>query len=209
MKNYSYIILLLVLILIISCKENNDTLSVEDGFMDISSYDFDDGPLEVNGTWKFIWQNDNDEYILQAYDDSDWDTIKVPSRWNKKVKKSFGYCWLRLKINNNTNENLGLSLFNSNVAYKLYINGEPACKNGEATNTAEGYKSQNIPIYIQLPKTVYIVIAWKISNFSHAFGGVFICAFENVFTVRNDKYFQRGFNVIDFVNHRIIPFSPD
>ncbi|MBN2442759.1 MAG: hypothetical protein JXJ04_15490, partial [Spirochaetales bacterium] len=174
MKNIRIILFLILsfsLFIFLSCY-GDERPAVKNGFIDISDWSFEEnGSIELKGEWKFVFNDDNIAFAGIDYNDFDWDLFNVPEHWNSKTGKSFGYCWLRLKIRNNKNERLGLYLLNANSAYILFINNVLAMKNGISGNTRIESVPQNIPEYIELPNTEYIFISWKISNFNDVNGG--------------------------------------
>ena len=166
------IINIIVICFIFSCqKKEAISYQVENGKIDISEYSFSNGSVSLKGDWKFKWLEDDKEYISTNYNDDNWDTLKVPGYWNNKVKKSYGYCWLRVKIRNNPAENLGLYLMNANTAYKLYVNENLVMQNGNPGDSKAESRAQTFPLYINLPKTQFITISWKISNYDINNGG--------------------------------------
>lgn len=117
---------------------------VKDGVLDLTNWNFAvDGPLQLKGDWKFRWFEDKEEdFIDPNYDDSHWDTLKVPGYWNHRVKQGHGFGWFRVKIITGENRNLGLYINHTHSSYNIYANGKFIARNGVAGNTLESSEPQ-------------------------------------------------------------------
>ncbi|TLX76002.1 glycoside hydrolase [Labilibacter sediminis] len=80
----------------------------------------------LGGSWKFAL-GDNDEWSSVEYDDSGWETIVVPSSWERHGFNGYdGYAWYRTKVvitNIDADEALYLELGYIDDADEVYFNG--------------------------------------------------------------------------------------
>ena len=54
--------------------------------------------IDLKGSWRFIAQ-DNKDFAKKNWDDSDWDTIRVPDKWeNQGYRDHDGYAWYRYQV---------------------------------------------------------------------------------------------------------------
>ncbi len=81
---------------------------------------------DLRGDWKFNI-GDNPRWSRADYDDSDWEEIFVPSRWEDEGFAGFdGYAWYRrdFELKNNSQSNLVLVLGFIDDADEVFFNGE-------------------------------------------------------------------------------------
>lgn len=105
----------------------------------------------LNGLWKFNL-GDNKMWANPNYNDSDWDPIKVPSRWEDEGYNGYdGYAWYRkefdLNVKNGKNK-LYLSLGVIDDVAEIYLNGKLIATSGSfPPNFRTAY---NLKIWIPL-----------------------------------------------------------
>lgn len=122
---------------------------IEDGFLDISSWNFEkDGPVDLNGQWEFYWEKLLTPSDFESNDSLRAEYINVPRGWARQEGKSYpelGYATYRLRIkvpNKDTDYNfIFMSVFSS---FKLWVNGTLCCEKGKVAST----KSQSKPEFI-------------------------------------------------------------
>ena len=144
-----------------------------DGLIDVSQWNFEtNGIVDLNGEWKFRWNEDNPDFVKRDFNDSGWDRFNVPGTWNSRTKTSFGFCWLRLKLTLPPRADLSLYCLSSLTSASFYVNGKKIEETGKAGNTREASIAQPISAIIPLlSDTIPSIIAWKISNYADFFGG--------------------------------------
>ena len=75
---------------------------IEDGFLDISSWNFEkDGPVDLNGQWEFYWGKLLEPKDFESTDSVTAEYINVPGGWARQAGKSYpeiGYATYRLRI---------------------------------------------------------------------------------------------------------------
>jgi hypothetical protein len=70
--------------------------------------------VALEGHWRFSI-GDNKKWATPGYNDADWETIHVPSKWEDQGFNGFnGYAWYRKSFD-------GTALRNSNLAYHLFL----------------------------------------------------------------------------------------
>jgi hypothetical protein len=70
--------------------------------------------LALEGNWKFSI-GDNKKWATPSYNDSDWETLRVPGKWEDQGFHGFnGYAWYRRSFD-------GTSLRSGNVPYHLFM----------------------------------------------------------------------------------------
>ncbi|MGB4269079.1 MAG: SpoIIE family protein phosphatase [Spirochaetota bacterium] len=190
--------------------------------MDCSQWDFTkEKPVELKGEWKFKMYEDNPEYALMDFDDSQWDMIEIPNYWNVKKYKGEGFGWFRLKVKVNDSfweSNPAIYLQGANTAYELYCNEKKVLYAGIAGENREtsvpSLKPQLRPLNI-LHNPKEIVIAVKVSNFYHRGGGlnksIVIGSFNSISKVLWQRDFSAtlilGILIITAIYHIILYFG--
>jgi signal transduction histidine kinase/DNA-binding NarL/FixJ family response regulator len=169
--------LLLVTISIVSCQHNTPASvpRAKDGSIDLRFWNFEtNGPVKLQGEWKFAWNSWEENFISSEFDDSAWGTLNVPELWNSKIPSGseFGYGCLRLTIRNVSGEDVGLLLQNTAPAYVMYANGVPVSSAGRTGKTRETTVPHMISHITDVPLHDTVVLVWQVSNFRHFFGGI-------------------------------------
>ncbi len=96
--------------------------------LSLISCEFEDGKIRnLKGNWRFA-VGDNKEWAEPGYDDSKWDIIYAPSRWEKQNYYNYnGYAWYRKNIRLSPkykNSSLYLFLGKIDDVDEVYINGK-------------------------------------------------------------------------------------
>ncbi|MFC1569585.1 glycoside hydrolase [bacterium] len=82
--------------------------------------------IDIRGSWQFMTQ-DNMEFAEKNYDDSGWDTIHVPGKWEDQgFKEHDGYAWYRYHVNISgsiKDQGILLRLGKIDDVDRVYING--------------------------------------------------------------------------------------
>jgi hypothetical protein len=168
------------------------------GVLDVKDWNFEeDGPLMLDGEWKFIWLKSDPEFSKTDYDDSEWDIFTIPAFWNDKVKSKYGYAWFRLKVINVKSDHiLAMYQVNTPTAYELYYNGSIILKAGKTGKTREESVPQRLPLYTQIDCSNEFCLAWNISNFDNTNGGPGFGLKMGLYTDIRDSYLLKNFLIV-------------
>lgn len=83
--------------------------------------------MDLSGDWKFK-PGKNENFKLASYDDSDWDVLSVPGKWESQGYEYLnGYAWYRKTFNwkrSNDNRDVFVILGKIDDRDKTYLNGE-------------------------------------------------------------------------------------
>lgn len=171
---YTIPIFVTVLIVLGSCNQRKQQRppKLVNGVLDIRDWDFiSDGIVPLEGSWKYKWAVDSNEFIDPDYNTSKWDTIELPNSWKGTINESYGYGWHKATVHTNTNERLRLYLRSALGAYRLYLNGKEILSNGNPALNEEEYLMQRISKSVLLPQTDTLHFAWEMANFDDLVGG--------------------------------------
>ena len=99
-----HILLIFIVLLSASCSNpHRERPEIENGFLDISSWDFkEDGLVDLKGQWEFYWEKLLDPSDFESNDSIKAEYIYVPSDWATQKLKSYpdlGFATYRVKIN--------------------------------------------------------------------------------------------------------------
>lgn len=101
---------------------------------------------QLRGQWKFSI-GDREEWKLPQYDDSDWDEIYAPERWESEGYDGYnGFAWYRKQFRLNRmpqNAQLYLVIDNIDDCDEVFLNGQLIGKSGSFPpyyNTAYGFQ---------------------------------------------------------------------
>ncbi len=128
----------------ISASEN--TL-LKDGVLDLRGWNFEGNPIvPVNGTWKFVFDQQLDPEFYAMDQDADFQLIETPAPWSNQPKsKSYpelGYATYYLKILlDNANQNFAMNIKPAGSSMAVYVNGELIMSQGKPGTD----KSSTIP----------------------------------------------------------------
>ena len=145
---------------------------IQSGVLDASSFEFKRGEkIELNGNWEFYWDSLLNPDQLRILENPSY--YPFPKLWNEDFD-SFGYATYRLIVKLPENHPpLALSIPDFYSAYRLYINGEVAAKNGEVGKSKSEYKPKWIPqtIPIEEYESHQLELVLHLANFDHSKGG--------------------------------------
>ncbi len=138
-----HIILILIVLLSASCGDSQKgSPEIENGFLDLSSWDFEkDGLVDLNGEWEFYWEKLLDPSDFESNDLLKAEYIHVPGGWAKQEGKSYpelGYAAYRLQImvpDKTADYNfIFMSIF---ASARLWVNGTLCLEKGKVERTRE------------------------------------------------------------------------
>lgn len=145
---------------------------IQSGVLDASSFEFKRGEkIELNGNWEFYWDSLLNPDQLRILENPSY--YPFPKLWNEDFD-SFGYSTYRLIVKLPENHPpLALSIPDFYSAYRLYINGEVAAKNGEVGKSKSEYTPKWIPqtIPIEEYESHQLELVLQLANFDHSKGG--------------------------------------
>ena len=154
MKNIKiHIFIIFFVLLSVSCSNPQKSRPyIEDGFLDLSSWNFEeDGLVNLNGEWEFYWEKLLEPKDFESTNALKAEYINVPAGWTKQEGKSYpelGYATYRLKIkvpDKATGYNfIFMSIFSS---AKMWVNGTLCLEMGEVASTEEQSKPEFITEY--------------------------------------------------------------
>jgi signal transduction histidine kinase/DNA-binding NarL/FixJ family response regulator len=169
--------LLLLTMSLVACQPHSPAPAprAKNGTIDLRGWDFAaQGPLKLQGEWKFAWNRWDDGFAAPAYDDAAWNTLNVPELWNYRIPagSEFGYGCLRLTVRNLPGGDLGLLLGNAAPSYVMYANGVPVASAGKAGTSRETTVPHMVSQIASLPEPNTVILVWRVSNFQHFYGGI-------------------------------------
>lgn len=145
---------------------------IQSGILDASSFEFKNGEkIELNGDWEFYWDSLLNPAQLQILENPSY--YPFPKLWNEDFE-SFGYATYRLIVKlPEDHPPLALSIPDFYSAYKLYVNGKVAAKNGEVGKSKSEYTPKWIPqtIPIEEYEGHQLELVLQLANFDHSKGG--------------------------------------
>jgi len=199
---YSIIIVLLS-IFFYSCTPTKNEYKVENGYLDLSSYNFKDGAIDLRGDWEFYWKKFYSPEDFKSNNIQATQYIKMPSLWNKIETDSFiissdGYATMRLIVKlSEVEEILSMRLGRIETTYKLYINGDLVKQVGTPGKTIEtsipSWDRTNVDFYCD---TNQLEIILQISNFHHKkIGTSGTIVLGDLTTVRKKSNTSNYFNI--------------
>jgi len=138
-----HILLIVFVLLSASCSDSQrKSPNIENGFLDLSSWDFEeDGLVNLNGDWEFYWEKLLEPEDFESNDLLRAEYIHVPGGWAKQEGKSYaelGYATYRLKVkvpDKHSDYNfIFMSIF---ASAKLWVNGSLCFERGKVAETEE------------------------------------------------------------------------
>lgn len=202
-------------------KEN---LVVEKGKLDLTFYDWNDGPIKLAGEWEFYW---NKFYRPSFFNDLT-DTFskhfaKVPSFWNKDIpgqnssEPAIGFATYRIVVKcPSTDQQMALKFLTIESAYRVYINGKEVLNIGNADTTAIKTAAILKPYILEVtPENDSLDIVIQVSNFHNRSGGIWDSIYlgsekqlqGNLVKQIALQCFAAGFFLLAFIYYLILFFS--
>ena len=117
------------------------------------SCEYEEGKIRnLKGTWKF-YIGDNKEWANPGFDDSKWDRVYSPSRWERNNYYNYnGYAWYRKSFRlapKYKNSNLYLFLGMIDDVDEVYVNGRLVGSGGsfppDYKTAADSYRKYHLP----------------------------------------------------------------
>ena len=163
---------------------------VVDGQLDLSTWDFErDGPISLEGDWRFWWNQLLDPSTLLEAPDGvpNHGYFPVPQNWNRVENPDTpgsnygesGYATLAvsIKLPADTDTTLGLFLSNADLAYSIHgkrgSTPLPAMGNGVVSTTSDREVPLYLPRLVTIPQSSAdtIELVWHLSSHRHTRGG--------------------------------------
>ena len=175
LRHFSLFLILFCLYTSLLAQSAKSSPSVVNGTIDLRSASFSDG-IQLNGQWLFYWNQ-----LLEPADIAGKPAVLTdfPAKWtnirlNGESLPQFGYATYQATILlPKLQEPLLLEMPEVYTAYRLFINGKVAAKNGEVSTSKTNYVPQWQFKYIEIPEgTEKLVLVLQISNFAHHIGGI-------------------------------------
>lgn len=171
-------LLFVVILLLFSClsEERNVKAEAQKGFLDLSQHSFVKEPfVALNGEWKFFW-NTAPSQIKET--DSDL-FLNLPKHWNGFAMNygplsGIGHASfrLKLKLNDNLQETMALTVHEQDTSYAIYVNGKYLGGAGKPGSNQNEFIPEVKSTIVVLPQTSEITIDLYIANYVHRKGGI-------------------------------------
>ncbi len=153
------------------------------GILDLSGWEeARHGPLKLNGEWEFYWMKlIGPEGFSGKVPPQKTGYISLPGPWNNYVKDGhhpdkYGYATFRMVMEVPPGERGAVRSIRMpfvHSAYRLWINGKPACSNGTVGTSERDMRAFQLPViasfYVDSPRTEFIL---QISNYQQRMGGI-------------------------------------
>ncbi|MCX7774219.1 MAG: histidine kinase [Clostridia bacterium] len=178
---FGFIIIPLLLILLASglTMAHPQSVYAQKGIMDLTNWSEDDeGYFKLDGQWEFYW---NRLLSFEELSGSKADLYaNLPGTWNEyslngKALPGVGYATYRLHVVTDLppKTQLGIRTYAFSSAFVLSVNDQKIASSGKVGMSPEeeigAYRPQTV--YFQIPDKEFDIVL-KISNYEHAFGGV-------------------------------------
>ena len=160
-------------------RNNNASIAVN-GFLDATSWNFEEEEVLLNGEWEFY-----PNQLLYPGDFTKTETISngtllnVPSTWEKYKTDEHGtplkgFATYRLLFDTNAQSNLFMfRLGEIHSAYSMFVNGKLVASLGQVAESKDAYTTKMYPQVSDLFKPgLKNEIVLQISNFEMPFGGL-------------------------------------
>ncbi|MDB5021769.1 MAG: ATP-binding region ATPase domain protein, partial [Pedobacter sp.] len=167
---------ILLLSYFVSAANVQDNIPVaQHGLIDLKNQTFGK-EVKLNGKWLFYWKQ-----LLNPSDVSTraGELINFPSNWNNisshgNKLPAFGYATYKLTVLlPKTTFPLSIAMPEVFSAYKLFINGQEAARDGEVSTSELGFVPHWQHNNIEIPAgTEKLVLVLQISNYAHSLGGI-------------------------------------
>ncbi len=109
------------------------------------------GPIDLAGPWRFR-AGDDPAWAAPGLDDTGWDTVRVPARWNRLVPPGYrGAGWYRLRFEMREPATVPLGLWFTSVAtaFEVYVDGRRV---GGVGGFPPAYRARTVvPLVVPLP----------------------------------------------------------
>lgn len=174
-------VLFALLLVLSGCKASDkspETPEAKQGVLDLTDWNWEhDGPLPLNGEWKFEWLGGGDKAGVPERLAT---TIRVPGIWGTTITgdgdklPDRGHAVYRLRINHApTERQLAIRVPNIMTAYALYVDGELFASRGVPGQDARSTVPYQVPATVFFNATgASTELELHVSNFDHRRGGI-------------------------------------
>ncbi|GEM_PF-3152142 len=172
---YSYRKILFIFFLLITCFASIG----QSGVLDLRDTSLEEDMVLLQKSWQF-----HVHHFLKPdqTDTAHWENVDLPQRWDRMSWKDnkipqFGIMTYKLVVLlPNDHPPLGIKLYESLSAHKLFVNGELLDENGKISKQKESeqpsYNNQIIPIPKKLSSKDTLQIILHVSNWNYVYGGI-------------------------------------
>lgn len=197
------IILKLCFLVVLFLSSNTTLLAqveVENGALDLSTYDFENqSPVDLSGEWFFYW----DKLLYPSdFDSTKGNTVRnFTDLWNSDPNLgSYGVATYRAFIEIAQNHPpLALDIPDFYSSYRLFLNGQEIANNGTPATSKEMYEPYWLPKTVALGEissdTLEIII--QVANFHHRKGGAYkAISLGSVEQLISQRYLEYGYSFV-------------
>lgn len=189
-RNSMKIFSLLFWVLMLSGCQNAGP-KIEDGFVDLSGWDFQTKSIDLNGEWEFYWKRLLTPADFISNHGLKCDYIAVPKAWkgyrlNQKKLGPYGYATYRAKIKVSPGR-YALLVNKIETAFTIWVNGRKLSSVGVVGKDRQSAKPQYLnALEFFWVKKNHIEIIIQVSNFRHFQSGI-----VRTITLGNQKMISR------------------
>lgn len=172
-----YVALLSFLLLFLfGCTPSTEAPQVIDGFVDLSSWNFDrNGPVRLFGDWKFFWSSSGEDV-----DDSITDYYRVPGLWGGVSaggqpldSKGNAIYTVRLRMPDVHPDKMAILVAGGMSVCEIWINGTKMKSSGQLGTSAATEEPQGHYVIAECPEAWRLMeISLHISNHHNIQGGL-------------------------------------
>lgn len=212
---FSFIVILLLLLA--SCKPVEHPPVAKAGRIDASGWDFNTKGITPDGEWEFYWEQLYTPKDFRSTDIDKPDYITIPSNWpvqtlsGRKIP-GHGYATYRLHIKGMPQTLLGIRMTDAYSNFKLWINDSLIATNGNVSNNPQSEETELRPVIKTFLSKGDNEMVVQVSNFYQNKGGLGTTpTFGTVDKIRGEwdieaaiNIFLVGMTMILFIYHAFI-----
>jgi len=173
--------LIAIIAVIIPSNSSNHKLTIQNGQLDLATWQVNEGVQSLDGEWEFYWKQ-----LLLAEDFRKSDSslqraqfVNVPSTWNKyqvvdETMGDTGVATYKITVSTpQVGQELALRLMGSSIAYEVYIDDKQIASSGRIGTDINEFKPGRQPLTVQFttPSTQFDLIL-HIANVHYPSGGL-------------------------------------